>query len=386
MLEKIKGKNGKRCLISALVLGVMFLYISNVCFAEDASLPKTMSWSTYDVGSSGYVQASAIADGLVKKYGIRVRLLPSGTDIGRLTPLASRKVSAGMLANEVFFATEGLYNFSTIQWGPQDLRVVFVHPGSVAMPTRADAKIRTLKDLKGKRVTWVPGAASLNVKMDAILAFAGLTWDDVVKVEFPSYAASFRALITGDADAAVGSVTSPIMYELDSSPRGLYWPEFPVDDVEAWKRLQKIVPFMGPMKEGVGAGLDPKNPRNLCGFKYPMVTVYADADPEMVYNLAKAIDESFDLYKNSHIVMPFWEVKYNLPPADAPFHEAAIKYLKEKGVWKKEHDTWNNERIAHMKKVQEAWKVALTDQKKKNMKSKEFEKYWLEVRAKALGE
>ena len=69
------------------------------------SIPETMIWSTYDVGSSGYVQASAIADAFAKKYGTRIRLLPSGTDVGRLTPLAIGRVSFGFLANEVYFSS-----------------------------------------------------------------------------------------------------------------------------------------------------------------------------------------------------------------------------------------------------------------------------------------
>ena len=67
--------------------------------------------------------------------------------------------------------------------------------------------------------------------------------------------------------------------------------EFPPEDKEAWKRMQKICPFLSPMKEGIGAGLDQKNPRNLIGFKYPMVTVYANEDPETVYNFLKALDD-----------------------------------------------------------------------------------------------
>ena len=380
------GLSTFKLMVTAIVISFTFL-CSPFAFAQSTSpIPKTMVWSTYDVGSSGYVQASAIADALVKKYGTRIRLLPSGTDVGRLTPLAIKKVSYGFLANEVYFATEGLYSFSSEEWGPQDLRVVAVHPASVAMPTTKESNIRTIQDIKGKRLTYVPGAPSLNVKMDAILAFAGLTWDDVKKIEFPSYSASFRSLLEGRADAAVGSVTSPIMYELDSSPRGLFWVEFPPEEKEAWKRMQKICPFLSPMKEGIGAGLDQKHPRNLIGFKYPMVTVYANEDPETVYNFLKALDECYDLYKNSHPVMPFWRLDYMKPPADAPFHEGAIKYLKEKGVWTAEDEAWNNERIAHMKKLQDAWQKALEEREAKKINSKDFPAYWLEKRKEALAE
>jgi TRAP transporter TAXI family solute receptor len=375
--------------ISIIALIFSFIFFGPVGPAnakKSVSLPKTMIWSCYDVGASGYVQASAIADAFVKKYGTRVRLLPSGTSIGRLMPITTRRVSWGFLANEVYFAVEGLYDFASIEWGPQDLRLVLAHPTTIALATTKASGVKTLSDLKGKRVSWVPGAPTLNIKAEAFLAFADLAWDDVKKVEFPSYGAACTALKEGKTDASVVSATASLMYELESSPRGLYWPQFPPDDKEAWKRMQKIAPFLSPYKETIGAGISKEKPVYLPSYRYPMITVYAYADPDWVYNLIKALDESYPLYEKAHPVMPLWHItKAGVPPADAPFHEGAIKYLKEKGVWKAEHDAWNNERVEHIRKVQKAWDKTLEEARAKKMKSKELPEFWLKERAKALG-
>ncbi len=355
--------------------------------AGKVDLPKTMVWSCYDVGSSGYMQASAIADAFGKKFGMRIRLLPSGTSIGRLMPLTANRVACGFLANEVYFAAEGLYDFATVEWGPQDLRVALAHPDSIALGTAKDANIKTLKDLKGKRVSYIPGAPTLNVKMDAFLAFAGLTWKDVQKVEFPSYASSLKALIEGKTDASVTVATAAIMYELETSARGLYWPQFPPDDKEAWKRMTKVAPFLGPSQQTIGAGISKDKPLWLPEYRYPMVTVYADKDPNWVYNMVKAMDESFDLYKDAHKIMPQWILKKSgVPPADAPFHEGAIRYLKEKGVWTAEAQAWNDARVAHMKKLQAAWDKAMQEKVAKKIKEKDFAAFWLKIRAEAVGE
>ena len=58
------------------------------------------------------------------------------------------------------------------------------------------------KDLKGKRVAWVKGAPALNVNVTAYLAYAGLTWDDVVKVEFGGFGHSWAGMVNGQVDAA----------------------------------------------------------------------------------------------------------------------------------------------------------------------------------------
>ncbi|BEQ14788.1 TAXI family TRAP transporter solute-binding subunit [Desulfoferula mesophila] len=350
-------------------------------------LPKTMVWSCYDIGSSGYMQASAIADAFSKKFGMRIRLLPSGTSIGRLMPLTANRVACGFLANEVYFASEGLYDFATVEWGPQDLRVILAHPATIALATTKDSGIKTFKDLKGKRVSYIPGAPTLNVKMDAFLAFAGLTWKDVKKVEFSGYAASLKALIEGKTDASVTVASASIMYELETSARGLYWIPFPPDDKAAWKRMNKVAPFLAPAQETIGAGISPEKPVWLAEYRYPMITVYANKDANWVYNMTKAMDEAFDLYKGAHKVMPLWNIKKSgKPPADAPFHEGAIRYLKEKGVWTAEAQAWNDARIAHMKKLQAAWEKALEEKTAKKIKEKQFEEFWLKVRAEALAD
>jgi len=378
---------------SFMVVLVILLFSSTFVFSAGAKtkaknvdkLPGTMFWSCYDVGSSGYTQASAIATAFTEKYGTRIRLLPSGTSIGRIIPVVTKRVDVGFLANEVYFAVEGIYDFSSIEWGPQDLRLIFAHPTTIAMATTKTSGIKTLRDLKGKRVAWIPGAPTLNVKTTAFLAFADLTWNDVRKVEFSSYASSLRALINGTVDTANASTTASIMYELETCPRGVYWPPVPPDDKTGWKRMQKIAPFLSPYQETIGAGITKEKPVWLAHYRYPMITVPADADEQWVYNFAKAMDEAFSLYKDVNAVMPLWRIgQSGVPPADAPFHKGAIRYLKEKGIWTAKDDVWNKNRIEHLKKVQRAWNKATKEAEVKKIKSKKFPEFWLKERAKAL--
>ena len=81
-----------------ILIGIFILMLGTggAAWADDqVKLPANMHWSCYDVGSGGYIQASAIADGLLKKFDCRVRLIPSGTSIGRLFPLMAKRVSVG---------------------------------------------------------------------------------------------------------------------------------------------------------------------------------------------------------------------------------------------------------------------------------------------------
>jgi TRAP transporter TAXI family solute receptor len=363
--------------------------------AADPTLPKSMVWSAYDLGSSGYAEASGIANALQKKYPTRIRIVPAGTSIGRLLPMTTGKVRYGYLANEVFFAAEGLFDFADQSWGPQDLRIVLGRPASNGLACANDVGITTVASLKGKRIGMVKANPSVNVKVEAVLAFGGLTTNDVQTVLFGSYGAQKDAILANQLDCMISVTTSANMRQIEASPRGIHWPEYPVEDKAGWERMLKIMSFVAPFTETVGAGISKEKPRKLYSYRYPMVTTYASTPVDEVYNLVKAIDESFDLYKDTTGSSKNWDIKRaGLPPADAPWHEGTIKYMKEKGYWTSEAQAWHDQRLARLKKVQETWdnavesfnamRIAKTKEGVKVNAKEAWPAWWDEARAKNL--
>ncbi|MFC3103613.1 TAXI family TRAP transporter solute-binding subunit [Salinisphaera aquimarina] len=362
-----------------LLMGCMVVAPS--AFAQ--GLPSTMTWSSYDVGSAGYAEASAIADAFGKKYGTRVRIQPSGSSIGRLQPVLQKRADFGFLATETYFATEGLFDFAARRWGPQDLRVIAGRPAAFGMPTAKDANIRNLADVKGKRVAFVAGNPSVNVKCDAVLAFAGLTRHDVDARMFPTYGAAMSSMAQGQTDATCTSPTPSQMYELAESPRGIYWVPLPESDTQGWKRVKKVAPFFKSFEETVGAGISKDKPVPLMAYRYPVLVTRADMSEEAVYNFTKALDETFDMYKDATSVMPRWKLSdAGTPPIDAPFHPGAIKYLKEKGIWTDEMQKWNDDRLARLKVLQRAWQKTKSAGEDKS--DREFEALWKKNRQAAI--
>jgi TRAP transporter TAXI family solute receptor len=375
---------GKAKRICALAAGAL---MSAAGAAEAAGgLPDTMVWSAYDVGSTGYVEASAIADALGKKYGTRVRLQPSGTSIGRILPLKQKRVAYAWLANELFFAAEGLYEFGQPDWGPQDLRVMLGRVNGFSVVVTKTSGIQSVADLKGKRFAFVPANSSVNIKLDGIFAFAGLTWKDVQVVPFASYAASLKALVEGKADAAGAAPNAAVLYELQSSANGIGWVPLPADNAAGWAAAQKAVPFLEPFRDTIGAGISEANPGHVMGYRYPMVTIYADASGDEVYAVTKAIIDTYELYKDANPIMSRWHVsKSGTPPMDAAFHDGAIRALKEAGVWTAETQAWQDKTLARQKALQAAWATAVAEAKAQNVPAEGFAKVWETHRTKALG-
>lgn len=322
-----------------------------------SELPSTMIWSTYDVGSTGYVEASAIADAFGKKYGSRVRLQPSGSAIGRVKPLLDGRVSHAWLANELFFATEGIYEYCTPELGPQNLRTLAGRLNAFSICVTKASGIKTAKDLKGKRFAIAKANSSVVIKTEPILAFGGLTWDDLELVEVPGYNQTMKALIEGRADACAVAPAAATLRELEASPQGIHWIPLPPEDKEGWARAKKVVPFIDPLEESIGAGLSKEKPVWMMGYRYPMITVPADEPEARAYAMIKAVAESYDLFKDAAPIMPRWNIKLaGTPPMDAAFHDGAIRYLKEIGQWNDETQAWQDGMLKRHAAMQAAWK------------------------------
>ncbi|MFC1885705.1 TAXI family TRAP transporter solute-binding subunit [Thermodesulfobacteriota bacterium] len=228
----------------------------------------------------------------------------------------------------------------------------------------------------------------------AYIAYAGLTPADVVDVKFPNYRSHSKSVIEGKANITTFSATSAAAYEMATHPKGLVYLEFDPNNKEAIARMQKFAPFMTIAYETTGAGLSKDKSIWTPYYRYPMVVVRTDASAEYVYDLIKKLDECYPLYKNAYPPNSLWAIEQaGIPPADAPFHEGAIKYLKEKGVWKPEHDKWNNKLTARLNKIKELWDDCLDtidkmDEKERKQltRGKKFTTFWLDFKKKGLGE
>src|ERR1041384_6559555 len=122
--------------------------------ADDVKLPSTMTMTAYDTGTAGFNITVGIGKALKDKYGSDVRVLPAGNDVARLAPLRpGRAITSGMGAG-VYFAQEGVFEFGIKEWGPQQLQMTLstVDCNGADLGVAADTGVKTMADLKGKRI------------------------------------------------------------------------------------------------------------------------------------------------------------------------------------------------------------------------------------------
>jgi uncharacterized protein len=352
--------------------------------AADIKLPETLAWTAYDVGSGGYNQSVAIGNSLKNRLKVSLRVLPGKNDISRNLPLREKKVHFS--ANGVggtYLAQEGLYEFGAKDWGPQRLRLLMLNNADALLTivTAKDANIKTIYDIKGKRVAWVAGAPSLNQNITAMLAFANLTWNDVTKVEFGGFGAAMEGIIGNQVDAAFSSSISGQAYKIASSPRGLQYPTFPHKDKEGWARMNKIAPFFVPFMGTEGANMSKDSPVEAATYPYPTLIAYDHQDGELVYNMTRAMVEFFADYKDGAPGNNGWDIKRQIFDWVVPYHDGAIRYFKEIGVWKAEHQAHNDRLLKRQDALSKAWdgfaKSGPGDEKA-------YYAAWLKTRAAAL--
>jgi uncharacterized protein len=365
-------------------LGLLAAQSSAQTTAPPQGLPSTIAWSAYDVGSGGYNQAVAIGNALKQRYGVNLRVLPGKSDISRTLPVREGQVQFS--ANGVggsYLAQEGVFEFGAKNWGPQPIRGLMLNNSDQVLTVVAakDSGIKTAADLKGKRVAWVIGSPSLNQNITAILAFANLTWDDVKKVEFGGFGAAMDGVINGQADAAFASSISGKVYQLAKSPRGLVYPVISHKDKAGWERMNKTAPFFVPFWGAEGAELSKDNKTESASYPYPILMTYASQDPNVAYAMTKAMVDTFDDYKDAAPGNAGWAVDRQNFAWVIPFHEGAIKYWKERGLWKPEHQAHNDKLIQRQKVLADAWKSV---QSGSHADEKAFEQAWMKRRADAL--
>jgi TRAP transporter TAXI family solute receptor len=361
---------------------VALFALTNFAVADDVKLPSTIAWSAYNTGTTGYNQSVAIGKTLKDKYGVSLRVVPGKNDISRMGPLRNDKVQFVANGGGTFFGFEGVFNFADPNWGPQKVQLLMsaTSDANISLAVAADVGVKTMADLKGKRVGIVRGSPALTIGAEAHLAFANLTFDDVEVVEFGGYGAMWKGMVSGQVDAAIASTVSGPTKKLEASPRGIYWPPMPASDTEGWARVKEVAPYFVPHVATLGTGISKENPVEGGAYPYPLLITRADQDPDLVYSMVKAVHSEYDNYKDALPAMPGWATERQTFMWAVPYHPAAVKYWKEVGVWTDQINEHNDALLKRQDVLAAAWATMAS----KNLEGDAFKDEWMKVRAAAL--
>jgi uncharacterized protein len=205
-------------------------------------------------------------------------------------------------------------------------------PLYIGLVGRKDGPVKTVHDLKGKRVTGeYPANLAIWYHVYAALASGGFTWDDVKVVPVPAVNEGVDAVVQGRADVSAHAIGAAKVREADAAVGVRY---IPIDCTpQGDARVRKAVPGYSTttLKAGFSTGII----GDTCVLTFDIYMVGHKALPnEVVQAALKGIWDNVDQLPPLNPQFKDW-TRERAASADVtiPYHPAAVQFYKEKNLW-----------------------------------------------------
>lgn len=232
------------------------------------------------------------------------------------------------LGDSLAFAWEGNEEagFKTKQTKLRGLAAIY--PNFVQIVASQDSGIKTLADLKGKRLSVGAPKSGTELNARAILAAAGITYKDLGKIEYLPFGESVDLMKNRQLDATLQSAGLGVAAIRDlASSVPINVVEIPAAIVE-----KTGAPYIkGVIPKGTYTGQD-SDVQTAAVVNY--LVTRSDLPENVVYEMTKSIFENLDELRAAHSAAKDIDIKRALEGMPVPVHPGAEKYLKERGVTK----------------------------------------------------
>ncbi len=299
-----------------------------------AARAETIGFAAADPGSLFHSSGNAIAKMANEAAGLKMTVQPFASATVYLPAINAGEYEFGISnVEQMRVAVTGDRWFRGRKY--QDLRVVAIaYPIRIVMFVRKNSPIKSIADLKGKRVaSGYTSQKTIPPLLDAFYATAGMTQRDVFPVRVPNVVAGANAFIEGKVDSFTFALGAAKVREANASVGGIR--ALPIPNTPqvaavvrkhfppAYLRLEK------PSRDNPGV-LSP-----IYVITYDVAVVASTHTPsDMVYKLTKAMHQNKEAMAKEFPVFHLFNPKRmnsNLGPVK--WHAGAIKYYKEIGMW-----------------------------------------------------
>lgn len=301
------------------------LAVSSMFATAQAENPKFLSMLTGGTGGTYYPLGGAIAKIVSDETGIKTDALSSNASADNIIALNDGEAEIAFTQTDVAaYAIDGINNFKDKKIeGIQALGSLY--PETVQIITTEKSGIKTVNDLKGKKVSVGAPGSGTYVSAEQILEVYGLNMKDI-RAQHLDFGESVGGIQDGNIDAAFITAGTPTgaVEQLTATAKVNV---LPIDGEEAKKLIDKY-PFYGvdTIKEGTyGLANDVDSVAVLA-----MLVVQKALPEDAVYNITKAIYENLD--KIAHAKAKEISLDKALDGIGFDLHPGAKKYYEEKGL------------------------------------------------------
>jgi TRAP transporter TAXI family solute receptor len=304
---------------------------------SSTSSAESYSLTIYTGGTSGvyYPLGSAYANILnqysEKEAGIKIsaKAVTSGASVSNAQAIGNGNAQAAIMQNDVaYYAYNGVV-LDAFKGNPiKKLRgVAALYPETIQFVVLADSDIKTLQDLKGKKVAVGAAGSGTAVAAQQILEAAGV-WNDVEKV-YVKFSEAAQQLKLGQIDAAVivsGAPTPAIEQIAVQTPVRV----LPIgsDIYQKLKDKGYIFYVTQKLPKDTYKGMTADTP--TLAVKAVLV-VNADVPDNVVYAMTMLLFKHVETLRQVHAKAKYISFDSALDGMSIPLHPGAIKYYEENG-------------------------------------------------------
>ena len=296
-----------------------------------AAAPTYMSVATGGTSGTYYVVGGAIASAITKGGKIQCTAETGNASVANLNLVATEGIEIAFVQNDIaYWAYNGELMF---QGKPaKNIRAVAsLYPEHIQAVVTKESGIKSIADLKGKRVGIGAPGSGVEGDVQAIFKVAGLTYDDLAKADFLDFAATTSRFKDNQIDAGFVVAGYPTASIMDlTTTKDVTLLSF---DDEMLATLQKEYPFFVPSTVPAntysGITTETKTPAVMA------ILITNDSVPEeQIYEFLTAMYGNLADIAAVHAKGKEITLEGALNGLTCPLHPGAEKFFKEKGILK----------------------------------------------------
>lgn len=196
--------------------------------------------------------------------------------------------------------------------------------------TSTDPSLKSVADLKGKNIVTLPRGNTTELGARALLKSAGLSYEDMGKVNFASISDGVNMMKDGQVDAmfTITSVPNGSLLDLTNSRKINF---LPITD-DQFKKMKAMNAGWGRLTIPANAYPNQEKPVLIAGFPAHLILNCKSVSEDTAYKVTKALIKRGQ--ELSAIVKPLGKLTAKQMAVDigVPFHPGSIKAYKEAGA------------------------------------------------------
>lgn len=320
---------------SIFILGFILLLLLAACGDDKANKKDGQDLSGEFItiltgGSSGvyYPLGGALAK-IYQELGANANSQSTSASAANAMTLNDEKAELGFLMGDTAAdAYEGINSFQE-KGAQENLRAIAsLYVNYLQIVATKDSGIKTVGDLKGKRVAVGAPDSGTEISARRVLDAYGMTYEDI-KADYLSFAEGVEGMQNGTVDAVVMSSGLPNagVMELGTTK------EIAIVEIEEEKALQLQEEYTAFFPTIVLKDTYDDMDKDIPTIGvYNVLLTHKDVSDETAYALTKAFFENIQQLRDTHHAAKDIEIENALRNLPVPLHPGAQKYYDEEGI------------------------------------------------------